>query len=129
MLLTEQEVFPQRCFCCSDGIEDSYGDYEINPQKLHGFYQGLLDQFVKVGEETTLQNIGDFLPVLSEKGSRDDMSLAGIIDISLVENGLKEAEIKDKIAELDNQINELEKQKERLEMELKNCIEDIESVK
>lgn len=121
--------FPAAVFCCSDGIEDSYGDYEINPQKLHGFYQGLLDQFVKVGEETTLQNIGDFLPVLSEKGSRDDMSLAGIIDISLVENGLKEAEIKDKIAELDNQINELEKQKELLEMKLKNCIEDIESVK
>lgn len=103
--------FPAAVFCCSDGIEDSYGDYELKPDNLHRFYRGLLDQFVKVGEETTLKNIENFLPVLSEKGSKDDMSLAGIINLDALQDGLEEQEVKDKISELESEIQKLQIQK------------------
>lgn len=106
--------FPAAVFCCSDGIEDSYGDYEIDPKKLHGFYRGLLDQFVKVGEETTLKNIENFLPVLSEKGSKDDMSLAGIVNLDALQDGLKEQEIRDEIAKLESQLHDLQRQENEI---------------
>lgn len=106
--------FPAAVFCCSDGIEDSYGDYELNPKKLHGFYRGLLDQFVKVGEETTLKNIENFLPVLSEKGSRDDMSLAGIINLEALQDGLEEQELRDKIDKVESQLLDLQKQENEI---------------
>lgn len=92
--------FPAAIFCCSDGIEDSWGDYEASPNLLHNFYRGLLDQFVKTGTETTLKNIEDFLPVLSKKGSGDDMSLAGIINLDALQDGLDEQEIRAEICKL-----------------------------
>ena len=106
--------FPAAVFCCSDGIEDSYGDYELNPKKLHGFYRGLLDQFVKVDEETTLKNIENFLPVLSEKGSRDDMSLAGIINLDALQDGLEEQEIRDEIDKIESQLLDLQKKESEI---------------
>lgn len=106
--------FPAAIFCCSDGIEDSYGDYELNPKSLHGFYQGLLDQFVKVGEETTLENIENFLPVLSVKGSRDDMSLAGIINLDALQDGLEEQEIRDEINKVESQLRDLQRQENEI---------------
>lgn len=106
--------FPAAIFCCSDGIEDSYGDYELNPKSLHGFYQGLLDQFVKVGEETTLKKLENFLPVLSEKGSRDDMSLAGIINLDALQDGLEEQEIRDEINKVESQLRDLQRQENEI---------------
>lgn len=106
--------FPAAVFCCSDGIEDSYGDYDIDPKKLHGFYRGLLDQFVKVGEETTLKNIENFLPVLSEKGSRDDMSLAAIINLDALQDGLEEQEIRDEIDKFESQLHDLQRQENEI---------------
>jgi len=115
--------FPAAVFCCSDGIEDSYGDYELKPDNLHRFYRGLLDQFVKVGEETTLKNIEDFLPVLSEKGSRDDMSLAGIINLDTLQDGLEEQEIRDKISALESELQKLQKQKTEVEARVERAYE------
>ena len=106
--------FPAAVFCCSDGIEDSYGDYDIDPKKLHGFYRGLLDQFVKVGEETTLKKIENFLPVLSEKGSRDDMSLAAIINLDALQDGLEEQEIRDEINKVESQLRDLQRQENEI---------------
>ena len=95
-------------------IEDSYGDYEIDPKKLHGFYRGLLDQFVKVGEDTTLKNIENFLPVLSEKGSRDDMSLAGLINLDALQDGLEEQEIRDEIDKVESQLRDLQRKENEI---------------
>lgn len=106
--------FPAAVFCCSDGIEDSYGDYDLKPDNLHRFYRGLLDQFVKVGEETTLKKLENFLPVLSEKGSRDDMSLAGIINLDALQDGLEEQEIRDEINKVESQLRDLQRQENEI---------------
>ena len=73
--------FPVAVFCCSDGIEDSYGDYEVAPERLQGYFAGLTKVFVEEGEESTMARLEEFLPKLSSVGSKDDMSLAGLIDI------------------------------------------------
>lgn len=109
--------YPAAVFCCSDGVEDSYGDYTLAPQYLHDFYKGIIEEFVTKGKAETLKNIDDFLPKLSEKGSRDDMSLAGIINVDALSDGLKIIQIKEQLLELD-------RQKEQLQVQL--C--EIESV-
>ena len=72
--------FPVAVFCCSDGIEDSYGDYEVAPERLQNYFSGLLDVFLQEGKESTMSKLEEFLPKLSAAASKDDMSIAGFID-------------------------------------------------
>ena len=73
-------AFPKAVFCCSDGIEDSYGDYDIAPERLHNYFSGLLNVFVQEGKESTMSKLEEFLPKLSAVASKDDMSIAGVIN-------------------------------------------------
>lgn len=102
--------FPAAVFCCSDGVEDSFGDYDIAPYYLHNWYLGLLNEFCKNGIDSTLKKIDEFLPILSQKGSKDDISFAGIIDISsinldIIVNRLNAVDINNKLADLELQKN------------------------
>ena len=72
--------FPKAVFCCSDGIEDSYGDYDVAPDLLHNYFTGLLEVFVREGKESTMSRLEEFLPKLSAVASKDDMSIAGVIN-------------------------------------------------
>ena len=72
---------PVALFCCSDGVEDSYGDYDLAPEHLHSYFDSLTKVFVKEGKEVTLERLKEFLPKLSQAGSKDDMSIAGIVDL------------------------------------------------
>ncbi len=71
---------PVAVFCCSDGVEDSYGDYGMEPERLHGYFESLAKVFVRDGKSITLERLKEFLPVLSQAGSKDDMSIAGYVD-------------------------------------------------
>ena len=73
-------TFPKAVFCCSDGIEDSYGDYDVAPERLHNYFSGLLNVFVHEGKESTMSKLEEFLPKLSAVASKDDMSIAGVIN-------------------------------------------------
>ena len=73
-------TFPKAVFCCSDGIEDSYGDYDVAPERLHNYFSGLLNVFVQEGKESTMSKLEEFLPKLSAVASKDDMSIAGVIN-------------------------------------------------
>ena len=72
---------PAAVFCCSDGVEDSYGDYEVAPERLHDYFDSLAKVFATDGKAVTLERLKEFLPKLSEAGSKDDMSLAGYINL------------------------------------------------
>lgn len=72
--------FPAAVFCCSDGIEDSWGDYEVAPQMLHDYFTGLTKVFLQEGRNATLDRLSEFLPKLSAAASKDDMSIAGYIN-------------------------------------------------
>jgi hypothetical protein len=60
-------------------VEDSFGDYDLAPERLHGYFDSLAEVFVKDGKALTLERLNEFLPRLSEAGSKDDMSIAGFL--------------------------------------------------
>lgn len=67
---------PVAIFLGSDGIDDSFGGEE----NLYNFYVQLAKGFAKDGHEATTADLETTLPVLSKRGSQDDMSVAGWYD-------------------------------------------------
>lgn len=68
-----KESFPIAVFMGSDGIDDSFGEEE----NLYNFYIQLAKGFAKDGYDATVADLTATLPVLSKRGSQDDMSVAG----------------------------------------------------
>ena len=70
------ETAPVAIFLGSDGIDDSFGEEE----NLYNFYVQLAKEFAKDGHKVTVSDLEDTLPILSKRGSQDDMSVAGWYD-------------------------------------------------
>lgn len=70
--------FPMAIFLGSDGLDDSFGEIE----NLTNFYIQIVKMLVNEGHEATIKSIEEELPKLSAIGSKDDMSVAFIYDIS-----------------------------------------------
>lgn len=70
------DAFPEAIYIATDGVDDSFGTDE----RLHGFYEKLTCSFIEKGKEQTLSELETFLPELSQKGSGDDISIAGIVN-------------------------------------------------
>ena len=68
--------FPRAVFLGSDGIDDSYGDGEI----LNNFYIQLFKIIIRKGNESALKELKKSLPIISQRGSKDDMSVACVYD-------------------------------------------------
>lgn len=77
---TSQRI-PECVFCSTDGFENSFKD----EAQLMGVYQQVYELFKTYeGDEISKRNLAleelrDWLPKLSKKGSGDDISLAGIL--------------------------------------------------
>lgn len=91
------ENMPLAIFCSSDGVANSFRDSESLKQKFYLPIYNLFDNTefpqckascinsdcdLKCHIRIVYEEIISFLPVLSKKGSGDDISLAGIIDIN-----------------------------------------------
>jgi serine/threonine protein phosphatase PrpC len=90
---------PAAIFLCSDGIDDSF-PVNDNEKHLAKFFRALTIDFANKEFNTVYNDITNSLPVMSEKGSGDDMSIAGIIDtellkqlVPILENQIKEEKI------------------------------------
>lgn len=68
--------FPIAVFLGSDGIDDSFGE----EKNLANFYVQVAKSLVTDGYEATCADVKDTLPVLSKRGSQDDMSVACVYD-------------------------------------------------
>ena len=68
-----KDTNPVAIFLGSDGIDDSFGEEE----NLYNFYVQLAKGFVRDGYEATISDLERTLPVLSRRGSQDDMSVSG----------------------------------------------------
>ena len=68
------DKIPKTVFCSSDGVADSF-----KKGFLEKFYSGLQFSFDEDGLGKAEQDIQLHLPQLSEKGSGDDVSLAGLV--------------------------------------------------
>lgn len=138
-LLNEQEKVAA-VFLASDGVEDSYRNDNI----MYNFYRRLCLDILKHGiEDTCCHYMSEELEQLSKNGSGDDISVAGIIDIDIIEKLTQnfrldiEREIKTETAKnalehmnsmetkrryLSSQMKEKEKQKSLLEQKLNENI-------
>ena len=66
---------PLALFVGTDGIDDSFN----GTQGLHSFYESLLKTIKAKGIEEGVKDLNEYLPKVSEKGSGDDVSVAGIV--------------------------------------------------
>ena len=76
--------FPIAVFLGSDGIDDSFGE----ENNLVNFYVKVAKSLVTDGIEVTFSDVKDTLPVLSKRGSQDDMSIACVYDEVRLEEAL-----------------------------------------
>lgn len=70
------DSFPSAIFIGSDGVDDSFA----NDTDMYGFYEEIIRTFREKPYEEAFQEVDAFLPVLSEKGSGDDISVSGVIE-------------------------------------------------
>lgn len=68
--------FPSAIFVGSDGIDDSFA----TDADIYGFYEEVARTFREKTYEEACEEMDKFLPVLSEKGSGDDVSVSGVIN-------------------------------------------------
>lgn len=68
--------FPEAVFLGSDGMDDSYGDGE----NLTNFYIQLYKLIAKQGKGKVLKELMKSLPLISQHGSKDDMSVVCIYE-------------------------------------------------
>lgn len=68
--------FPLAVFLGSDGMDDSYGD----GNNLYNFYIQLFKIVIRNGHERAHKELVKSLPVISKRGSKDDMSVACVYD-------------------------------------------------
>lgn len=131
--------FPVAVFLGSDGIDDSFGE-EAN---LVNFYVQVAKSLIKDGCDSVSEELKSTLPVLSKRGSQDDMSVACIYDdikINAVYSlfiDYQIAVVKSKILSINNKIqNAIDKKSklrrtlvknEKVKVELHYAIADIES--
>lgn len=99
--------FPTAVILGSDGLDDSW----VTMENLQNFYSHTLSIFDELGEEKAVKELDSYLPVLSQKGSRDDMSMAGIVDMDEIKSALS-------IYKSRRQLKSLKKEKDKSEAEL-----------
>lgn len=64
---------PVAVFIGTDGIDDSYGT------GLSHFYLNIVQQMISMGYEEAVDDLRGYIGKISERGSHDDVSLAGIV--------------------------------------------------
>ena len=95
-------TFPEAMFLGSDGIDDSFGDGE----NLNNFYIQLYQTLATKGKMKTKDELKATLPIISQRGSKDDMSVACIYN---EKNLMRNNDILNQyqIDELEKQLNDI----------------------
>lgn len=65
---------PVAVFTASDGVDDTY----TTDERLYAFYQALW-KMLRDNPDKAVADVHDFLPKMSEQGSHDDISIAGVM--------------------------------------------------
>jgi hypothetical protein len=69
---------PEALFIGTDGVDTSF-TLEENGEKIAGMYRIILNNFNGEGFEKGCRQLEEFLPILTGRGSGDDVSIAGIL--------------------------------------------------
>lgn len=99
---------PIAVIVCSDGIDDSYGSF------LHDYCKSILLELTDGDFSENVEKLKNELPRISQNGSRDDVSIAGMVDIDkvneirpLLETDIKLANVEKSICDANNKKNDL----------------------
>ena len=71
---------PVAVFLGTDGIDDSYSSNE----ELFEMYRSMISLFAKYDSDFVQKEIEEYLPVITKKGSGDDVSIAYAVDMSRI---------------------------------------------
>lgn len=93
------EKLPIAVFVGTDGIDDCFK----NDEQLNNLYKTVLYSFMTTDFDEAINDLHDYLPRLSAKGSGDDVSVAVMIDF-------------DRISDID-EVREFDKEKEKAKVE------------
>ena len=74
------EKLPVAVFVGSDGIDDCFS----TEQQLNNLYKTVLYSFATSDFDVAVEDLRDYLPRLSAKGSGDDVSVAAILDMDMI---------------------------------------------
>jgi len=118
---------PVAVFLGSDGLDGVFGTMdEFSIPQLENFYKNIIKTFIKKGFERTVKEIEEALPQLSAKGvTRDDMSLAGVINLDEIPGLLPLLVKKD----LENAKKELAIGEEALNVKKEDVLEKESAIK
>ena len=105
--------FPRAIFLGSDGIDDSYGDGEI----LNNFYIQLFKIIIRKGYDMALKELKKSLPIISQRGSKDDMSVACVYDDSAL-NAMHQFLTTYQQKVMDQDIATLDEKRQKLEQKI-----------
>lgn len=72
---------PLAVFVGSDGVDDSY----TSDEELFSLYRELCLTGINQGGDAVQEAVMDFLPVLTERGSMDDVSIAGVMNCAAMQ--------------------------------------------
>ena len=99
------EKLPIAVFVGSDGVEDSFQ----NDEQLHNLYKTIIYSFATNEFDKAKEDLYNYLPRLSEKGSGDDISISGILDISMLKelNFVKDYNIEEEKAKVAKKIEDV----------------------
>lgn len=96
------DSMPVAVFCGTDGIEDSYATLD----ELHALYRSILNIYIEYGIDVGNSEVNEYLPVLSQRGSGDDVSIASIIDFDALGTIRKILSVQDELFDLQRQLFE-----------------------
>ena len=120
-----RDKIPVAVFAASDGIDDSFAD------KLHMFYRSAAQDFAANEFHAQVRKLEEMLPQISARGSKDDMSIAGIIApdrLRKVQDILKEASRSEagssRLKELEKKLEELIFRRGNTEKLFEKCSEE-----
>mgnify|MGYP002517462752 FL=1 len=114
-----QKDFPAAIFIGSDGIDDSYS----SEMELHELYRSIFIVFEEHGAEVGSNEVRDYLPKITRRGSGDDVSIAGVIRTDLSKDAVDKIKLCGEEIRLKAQLEKAERTHQSA-IEKKNYIEN-----
>lgn len=111
------DTIPAAVFCGSDGIDDSY----TKTEELYALYRSILKIFIDHGSDVGKSEIKEYLPVLTKKGSGDDVSIGLIINPDRTKILASKLEMQSELFTINEKIRE-KKQQININIEKDNAL-------
>lgn len=102
------DKMPTAVFIGSDGIDDSYA----NEEELYALYRSILKIFIEHGDEVGKSEIREYLPILTKRGSGDDVSMGLIINQKRAESVSSVFEMQIEVFKLTEELQDKKRKKD-----------------